>query len=92
MEIINVIAVSTKKERGWIKCAPISGNGVWSDSGMHFDKNRFDFAGSGLYEVDYVNNASLGGTDLEITKATKIIDFVDVADEFLEGNDNEKML
>lgn len=87
MEIINVIAVSTKKERGWIKCAPVSGNGVWQDVGMHFDKDKFDFSGAGLYAVDYVNNASLGGTALEIIKATKIIDFVEVANESLGENE-----
>lgn len=88
MEIINVIAISTKKERGWIRCAPVAGNGVWGDVGMHFDKNKFGnvFIGSGIYQVDYVNNASLGGTNLEVTKATKVITFEDIAHEYLEEN------
>lgn len=94
MEIINVIAVSTRKEQGWIRCSPISGSGVWGDVGMHFDKNKFGsvFTGSGLYEVTFLNKAGLGGTDLVVTNATQVISFKEVADEFLEENDNEKML
>lgn len=82
MEIINVIAVSVKKEQGWIKCAPIEGSGVWQDSGMHFDKTKMIFA-PGLYAVEYVNNASLGGTSLEVIKADKIIAFDEIASEYL---------
>ena len=67
---------------------PVAGNAVWGDLGMHFDKNKFGnvFIGSGIYQVDYVNNASLGGTNLEVTKATKVITFEDIAHEYLEEN------
>lgn len=94
MEIVNVIAVSTRKDQGWIRCAPIAGNGIWGDIGMHFDKSRFAniFTGSGIYQIDYVNKAGLGGTDLVVKNATQVISFTEVADEFLEENDNEKML
>lgn len=86
MEIVNVIAISTKKEQGWIRCAPIAGNGVWGDIGMHFDKSKFGniFTGSGIYQVEYLNKAGLGGTDLVVTNATQVISFNEVADEFLE--------
>lgn len=94
MEIVNVIAVSTRKEQGWIRCAPIIGNGIWGDIGMHFDKTKFErvFDGPGIYQVEYLNKAGLGGTDLVVTNATQVISFKEVADEFLEENDDEKML
>lgn len=86
MEIINVIAVSTKKEQGWIRCAPVEGQGVWSDIGMHFDKSKFGnvFTGSGIYQVEYLNKAGLGGTNLVVTNATQVVDFNEVAHECLE--------
>lgn len=94
MEIVNVIAVSTRKEQGWIRVAPIVGNGIWGDIGMHFSKEKFSgvFSGPGIYQVEYLNKAGLGGTDLVVTNATQIVSFSEVADEFLEENDNEKML
>lgn len=86
MEIINVIAVSTRKEQGWIRCAPINGN-VWSDIGMHFDKTKFEsvFDGPGIYQVEYLNKAGLGGTDLVVTNATQVVSFNEVADELEEN-------
>lgn len=87
MELINVIAVSTRKEQGWIRCAPISGSGVWGDVGMHFDKSKFGdtFTSSGIYQVEYINRAGLGGTDFVVTNATQVVSFNDVADELEEN-------
>lgn len=81
METVNVIAISKKKEKGWIKVAPITGNGVWSDIGMHFEREKFDsvFTEPGLYALTYRNTASLGATALEVEKAEKILLFSEYA-------------
>lgn len=59
-ETVVVLAISTKKERGWIKVSTL--NDCWSDLGMHFDKSKFGavFSAPGLYEVEVINNSSFG--------------------------------
>lgn len=51
---VAVVAVSTKKEQGWIKCQTLGGKS-WNDLGMHFDKDKFasTFATPGLFEIEY---------------------------------------
>lgn len=79
-EIVTVLAVSTKKEKGWLKCAtPLRDS--WGDFGMHFDKAKFAslFIAPGLYEVDVVNNAGFGGNPAyEVVNASKIGTFAEI--------------
>lgn len=80
-EVIVVLAISLKKERGWIKCAPAFKNS-WGDLGMHFDKAQFGgiFIAPGLYEVSVVNNASFGANPAyEVSEAKKIGTFEELA-------------
>ena len=72
-EIVVVLAISTKKERGWIKVSTL--NDCWSDLGMHFDKSKFGavFSAPGLYEVEVVNNALFGqNAQYELIEMAKI--------------------
>ncbi|HEV9582016.1 TPA: hypothetical protein ACJXLA_001090 [Streptococcus pneumoniae] len=59
-EIVVVLAISTKKDRGWIRVS--TANNCWSDLGMHFDKSKFGavFSALGLYEVEVIDNSSFG--------------------------------
>lgn len=75
-EIVVVLAISTKKERGWIKVSTL--NDCWSDLGMHFDKSKFGavFSAPGLYEVEVVNNALFGqNAQYEVNQVRKIATF-----------------
>ncbi|CFU95677.1 putative ICE protein [Streptococcus pneumoniae] len=72
-ETVVVLAISTKKEKGWLKIATLRDS--WGDLGMHFDKSKFGavFSAPGLYEVEVVNNASFGqNAQYEVTQARKI--------------------
>ena len=72
-ETIVVLAISTKKEKGWLKIATLRDS--WGDLGMHFDKAKFSgiFSAPGLDEVEVVNNASFGqNAQYEVTQARKI--------------------
>lgn len=72
-ETIVVLAISTKKEKGWLKIATLRDS--WGDLGMHFDKAKFSgvFSAPGLYEVEVVNNAPFGqNAQYEVTQARKI--------------------
>ena len=59
-ETIVVLAISTKKEKGWLKVATVRDS--WGDLGMHFDKVKFSnvFVAPGLYDVEVANNAGFG--------------------------------
>ncbi|HET1644120.1 hypothetical protein [Streptococcus pneumoniae] len=59
-EIVVVLAISTKKDRGWIRVS--TANNCWSDLGMHFDKSKFGavLSAPGLYEVEVIDNSSFG--------------------------------
>ena len=72
-EPVVVLAISTKKEKGWLKIATLRDS--WGDLGMHFDKTKFSsvFSAPGLYEVEVVNNAPFGqNAQYEVTQARKI--------------------
>ncbi|HEV4626063.1 TPA: hypothetical protein ACPYDW_000548 [Streptococcus pneumoniae] len=78
-ETVVVLAISTKKDRGWIKVSTL--NDCWSDLGMHFDKSKFGavFSAPGLYEVEVVNNASFGqNAQYEVIQARKLGTFVEL--------------
>ncbi|ODJ49414.1 hypothetical protein BFR40_11955 [Brochothrix thermosphacta] len=72
-EIIVVLAISTKKPKGWVKVATLRDS--WGDLGMHFDKVKFSavFTAPGLYDVEVINNAAFGqNAQYEVTQARKI--------------------
>ncbi|HES9555916.1 putative ICE protein [Streptococcus pneumoniae] len=80
-ETVVVLAISTKKERGWIKVSTL--NDCWSDLGMHFDKSKFGavFSAPGLYEVEVINNASFGqNPQYEVTQCRKIGSFSELVE------------
>ncbi|CEV89877.1 Uncharacterised protein [Streptococcus pneumoniae] len=80
-ETVVVLAISTKKERGWIKVSTL--NDCWSDLGMHFDKSKFGavFSAPGLYEVEVINNASFGqNAQYEVTQCRKIGSFSELVE------------
>ena len=80
-EIVVVLAISTKKERGWIKVSTL--NDCWSDLGMHFDKSKFGavFSAPGIYEVEVVNNALFGqNAQYEVTQCRKIGSFAELVE------------
>ncbi|MCT0023435.1 hypothetical protein ACLHLP_00625 [Weissella confusa] len=59
-EKIVVLAISNKKEQGWLKVATLKDS--WGDLGMHFNKEKFGsvFVAPGLYDVGITNNAAFG--------------------------------
>ena len=72
-ETIVVLAISTKKEKGWLKVATVRDS--WGDLGMHFDKVKFSnvFVAPGLYDVEVDNNAGFGQNPAyEVLQAHKI--------------------
>ncbi len=72
-EPIVVLAISTKKEKGWLKVATLRDS--WGDLGMHFDKVKFGnvFVAPGLYDVEVANNAGFGQNPAyEVLQARKI--------------------
>lgn len=78
-ETVVVLAISTKKERGWIKVSTL--NDCWSDLGMHFDKSKFGavFSAPGLYEVEVINNASFGqNPQYEVIQSRKLGTFTEL--------------
>lgn len=78
-ETVVVLAISTKKERGWIKVSTL--NDCWSDLGMHFDKSKFGavFSAPGLYEVEVINNASFGqNAQYEVIQCRKLGTFTEL--------------
>ncbi|EGO5181322.1 hypothetical protein H0S21_001222 [Enterococcus faecalis] len=79
-ETIAVLAISTKKEKGWLKVStPLRDS--WADLGMHFDKSKFAnvFTAPGLYDVELVNNAQFGGNAAyEVVNAHKIGTFAEL--------------
>ncbi|HHG8095314.1 TPA: hypothetical protein ACPXVN_000501 [Streptococcus pneumoniae] len=80
-EIVVVLAISTKKERGWIRVSTVTD--CWSDLGMHFDKSKFGavFSAPGLYEVEVVNNALFGqNAQYEVTQCRKIATFKELSE------------
>ncbi|MFR7040008.1 hypothetical protein ACLVV2_03535 [Streptococcus pneumoniae] len=81
-ETVVVLAISTKKERGWIKVSTL--NDCWSDLGMHFDKSKFGavFSAPGLYEVEVINNASFGqNTQYEVIQSRKLGTFAELIEQ-----------
>jgi hypothetical protein len=60
---VAVVAVSQKKDRGWVKVQTLDGKS-WSDMGAHFDKEEFGELfredGAGLYEIEFKNVANFG--------------------------------
>jgi len=80
-ETIVVLAISTKKEKGWLKCATAFTNS-WGDIGMRFDKALYSsiFIAPGLYEVTVINNAPFGtNPSYEVSDASRIGTFEDFA-------------
>ncbi|HEX1094596.1 TPA: hypothetical protein V1P93_000329 [Streptococcus pneumoniae] len=81
-ETVVVLAISTKKERGWIKVSTL--NDCWSDLGMHFDKSKFGavFSALGLYEVEVINNASFGqNAQYEVIQSRKLGTFAELIEQ-----------
>lgn len=81
-ETVVVLAISTKKERGWIKVSTL--NDCWSDLGMHFDKSKFGavFSAPGLYEVEVINNASFGqNAQYEVIQSRKLETFAELIEQ-----------
>lgn len=81
-ETVVVLAISTKKERGWIKVSTL--NDCWSDLGMHFDKAKFGavFSAPGLYEVEVINNASFGqNAQYEVIQSRKLGTFAELIEQ-----------
>ena len=68
-ETIVVLAISTKREKGWLKIATLRDS--WGDLGMHFDKAKFSgiFSAPGLYEVTQARKI---GTFEELIEMAKI--------------------
>lgn len=60
---VAVVAVSQKKDRGWVKVQTLDGKS-WSDMGAHFDKEEFGELfredRAGLYEIQFKNVANFG--------------------------------
>ena len=77
-EVIAVLAISQKKDMGWLKLASIDGR-AWGDLGAHFDKAKFGaiFTAPGLYKISYVNNAGLDDQNAKfaVTGAEKVGSF-----------------
>lgn len=85
-ETIVVLAISTKKEKGWLKVATLRDS--WGDLGMHFDKLKFVnvFVAPGLYDVELANNAGFGqNPQYEVLQARKIGTF----EELIEMTKNK---
>ena len=81
-EIVAVIAISVKKERGWIKCATAF-KSSWQDLGMSFDKGKFAniFVAPGLYEIEFENSAGFGSpASYTVSNAKKIGTFSELVD------------
>lgn len=81
-ETVVVLAISTKKERGWIKVSTL--NDCWSDLGMHFDKSKFGavFSAPGLYELEVINNASFGqNAQYEVIQSRKLGTFAELIEQ-----------
>lgn len=76
-----VVAVSLKKEQGWIKGQTLGGKS-WSDVGMKFDKVKFKdtFATAGIFEIEYSSQTSIetGYTAYFVENATLIKSFADI--------------
>lgn len=77
-EVIAVLAISQKKDMGWIEFSTITGRN-WGDLGAHFDKAKFGaiFTAPGLYKISYVNNAGLDDQNAKfaVTGAEKVGSF-----------------
>lgn len=78
---VAVVAVSNKKQQGWIKCQTLGGKS-WNDLGMHFDKDKFasTFATPGLFEIEYSSLTSIetGYTSYLVENATLIKAFATI--------------
>ncbi|HAV94294.1 hypothetical protein [Lactococcus lactis] len=78
---VAVVAVSTKKEQGWIKCQTLGGKS-WNDLGMHFDKVKFSdiFETAGIFEIEYssVTSIETGYTSYLVENATLIKSFTSI--------------
>jgi hypothetical protein len=80
-ETIAVLAISTKKEKGWLKVATLRDS--WGDLGIRFNKLEFGnvFVAPGLYDVDVVNNAGFGSNPAyEVVNAKKIGTFTELVE------------
>lgn len=79
-QTLAVIAISSKKEKGWLKLATLNG-ASWSDLGAHFDKIKFGttFTEAGIYELDFQNTADFGAmAAYSVISATKIGTFTEL--------------
>lgn len=79
---VAVVAVSQKKERGWVKVQTLDGKS-WSDMGAHFDKEEFGELfredRAGLYEIEFKNVANFGeNSKFEIVAAKCLGSFNDL--------------
>lgn len=79
---VAVVAVSQKKERGWVKVQTLDGKS-WSDMGAHFDKEQFGELfredRAGLYEIEFKNVANFGeNSKFEIVAAKCLGSFNDL--------------
>lgn len=87
-ETIAVLAISNKKEKGWLKVAtPLKDS--WGDLGMHFNKSKFAtvFVSPGLYDVEIIDNASFGqNSQYEVVNANRIATFSECIDQMKKKN------
>lgn len=69
---VAVLAVSTKKELGWVKLATLDGKS-WNDLGAKFNKENLVLV-PGIYEMAFENVAKgLGATPQYLVKSAKEI-------------------
>lgn len=86
---VAVVAISQKKEKGWLKLATLDGRS-WSDMGAHFDKEEFGELfcedGAGLYEIEFQNVANFGeNSKYEVVRAKCLGTFAELI-EMAEGS------
>lgn len=86
---VAVVAISQKKEKGWIKLATLDGKS-WNDMGAHFDKEEFGELffedGAGLYEIEFQNVANFGeNSKYEVVRAKCLGTFAELI-EMAEGS------
>ena len=86
---VAVVAISQKKEKGWLKLATLDGKS-WGDMGAHFNKENFGELfcedGAGLYEIEFQNVANFGeNSKYEVVRAKCLGTFAELI-EMAEGS------
>ena len=85
---VAVVAISQKKEKGWLKLATLDGKS-WNDMGAHFDKEEFGELycedGAALYEIEFQIVANFGEkSKYEVVRAKCLETFAELI-EMAEG-------